>query len=248
MLIRVGSQDIAFSPAFTFVLRFSFSTSQTDSISFRMFSSTRDPPVDFPADLVSRVTMVNFSVSRDSSIPGIEVDFVSADCSSKFASSVSGPRPPSGTIAGDPTYYASKENSQLNFISSSQVCSRLSANLQGTSSMTTSESYALSLKCRSDSLRRSIGTLETLKREAAEDTRKVEEIDSVMAEVEQVTREYLPLAQACSSICSSLSIRVPPILPRHLRLRPPSQSLPHRRHRFPRTTLHPRQRPVPPRL
>lgn len=45
-----------------------------------------------------------------------------------------------------------------------------------------------------------IGTLETLKREAAEVTRKVEETDVVMAEVEQVTSEYLPLAQASSSI------------------------------------------------
>lgn len=45
-----------------------------------------------------------------------------------------------------------------------------------------------------------IGTLETLKLEAAEVTRKVEETDVVMAEVEQVTSEYLPLAQASSSI------------------------------------------------
>ena len=45
-----------------------------------------------------------------------------------------------------------------------------------------------------------IDTLETLKREAAEITRKVEETDLVMREVEQVTAEYLPLAQACSSV------------------------------------------------
>ena len=45
-----------------------------------------------------------------------------------------------------------------------------------------------------------IDTLETLKREAAEITRKVEETDVVMREVEQVTAEYLPLAQACSSV------------------------------------------------
>jgi dynein heavy chain 1 len=45
-----------------------------------------------------------------------------------------------------------------------------------------------------------IDTLETLKREVAEITRKVEETDVVMKEVEQVTAEYLPLAQACSSV------------------------------------------------
>lgn len=39
-----------------------------------------------------------------------------------------------------------------------------------------------------------------LKREAADVTRKVEETDTVMAEVEQVTNEYLPLAQACSNV------------------------------------------------
>ena len=39
-----------------------------------------------------------------------------------------------------------------------------------------------------------------LKREAADVTHKVEETDTVMAEVEQVTNEYLPLAQACSNV------------------------------------------------
>ncbi|KAF5329221.1 hypothetical protein D9758_018189 [Tetrapyrgos nigripes] len=45
-----------------------------------------------------------------------------------------------------------------------------------------------------------IDTLETLKREAAEITHKVEETNVVMKEVEQVTAEYLPLAQACSAV------------------------------------------------
>ena len=45
-----------------------------------------------------------------------------------------------------------------------------------------------------------IDTLETLKREAAEITRKVEETDVIMKEVETVTAEYLPLAHACSAV------------------------------------------------
>ena len=48
-----------------------------------------------------------------------------------------------------------------------------------------------------------IDTLETLKREAAEITRAVEETDVVMREVEQVTAEYHryhSLAPACSSV------------------------------------------------
>lgn len=45
-----------------------------------------------------------------------------------------------------------------------------------------------------------IVTLETLKREAADVAKKVEETDIIMQEVDQVTAEYLPLAQASSSI------------------------------------------------
>lgn len=43
-----------------------------------------------------------------------------------------------------------------------------------------------------------IDTLETLKNEAFDISSKVAETDTVMAEVEEVTNEYLPLAQACS--------------------------------------------------
>ena len=45
-----------------------------------------------------------------------------------------------------------------------------------------------------------ISTLETLKKEAAEVTRKVEETDVVMAEVETTSQQYSALAQSCSSI------------------------------------------------
>lgn len=45
-----------------------------------------------------------------------------------------------------------------------------------------------------------ITTLENLKKEAAEVTRKVEETDIVMAEVEAVSQQYLSLSSACSSI------------------------------------------------
>lgn len=47
---------------------------------------------------------------------------------------------------------------------------------------------------------RVIGTLETLKREAAEITKKVEETDVIMKDVDEVTRKYTPLALACSSL------------------------------------------------
>ena len=46
--------------------------------------------------------------------------------------------------------------------------------------------------------------LETLKKEAAEVTKKVEETDIVMAEVEAVSAQYRPLAQSCSSVYFTL--------------------------------------------
>ena len=47
-LITLGDQDIDLSPMFT------------------MFLSTRDPTVEFPPDICSRVTFVNFTVTRGS--------------------------------------------------------------------------------------------------------------------------------------------------------------------------------------
>lgn len=47
---------------------------------------------------------------------------------------------------------------------------------------------------------RIIATLEKLKEEAAEITRKVEETDVVMAEVEAVSDQYGALSHYCSSI------------------------------------------------
>ena len=59
-----------------------------------------------------------------------------------------------------------------------------------------------------------ITTLENLKKEAAEVTRKVEETDIVMAEVEAVSQQYLSLSSACSSIYFTMEalnqVRTPP--------------------------------------
>ncbi len=51
---------------------------------------------------------------------------------------------------------------------------------------------------------RIISQLENLKKEAGEVQRKVEETDIIMAEVETVSRQYLPLSTACSSIYFTL--------------------------------------------
>lgn len=51
---------------------------------------------------------------------------------------------------------------------------------------------------------RIIGHLETLKKEAAEVGKKVEETDVIMAEVDAVSQQYVPLALACSNIYFTL--------------------------------------------
>ena len=48
ILITLGDQDIDLCPSFT------------------IFLSTRDPTVEFPPDICSRVTLVNFTVTRSS--------------------------------------------------------------------------------------------------------------------------------------------------------------------------------------
>ena len=51
---------------------------------------------------------------------------------------------------------------------------------------------------------RIIGQLENLKKEAAEIQKKVEETDVIMAEVERVSQQYLPLSTSCSSLYFTL--------------------------------------------
>lgn len=49
-----------------------------------------------------------------------------------------------------------------------------------------------------------IASLETLKREASEIGKKVEETDRVIGEIETVSQQYMPLSQACSNIYFTL--------------------------------------------
>uniref|UniRef100_A0A1X7T3I1 Dynein heavy chain ATP-binding dynein motor region domain-containing protein n=1 Tax=Amphimedon queenslandica TaxID=400682 RepID=A0A1X7T3I1_AMPQE len=51
---------------------------------------------------------------------------------------------------------------------------------------------------------RIITELETLKEEAAEVQRKMEETDTVMAEVDRVSQQYLPLSTSCSAMYFTL--------------------------------------------
>ena len=45
-----------------------------------------------------------------------------------------------------------------------------------------------------------ISSLETLKKEAAEVSKKVDETDTIMKEIELTSQQYMPLSMACSGI------------------------------------------------
>jgi dynein heavy chain 1 len=152
VLMRLGNQDIDFSPSFT------------------MFLSTRDPSVEFSPDICSRVTFVNFTMTR-SSLQSQSLDQV-----------LKVERPDTERKRTDLMKVQGEFRLRLRTLEKLllQALNESSGNILDDDKV--------------------IDTLETLKREAAEVTRKVEETDVVMREVEQVTAEYLPLAQACSSI------------------------------------------------
>lgn len=152
VLIRLGNQDIDFSPAFT------------------MFLSTRDPSVEFSPDICSRVTFVNFTMTR-SSLQSQSLDQV-----------LKVERPDTERKRTDLMKVQGEFRVRLRTLEKLL----LQALNESTGNILDDDKV--------------IHTLETLKREAAEITRKVEETDVVMKEVEQVTAEYLPLAQACSSV------------------------------------------------
>ncbi|EMD41600.1 dynein heavy chain protein 1 [Gelatoporia subvermispora B] len=152
VLIRLGNQDIDFSPSFT------------------MFLATRDPSVEFSPDICSRVTFVNFTMTR-SSLQSQSLDQV-----------LKVERPDIERKRTDLMKMQGEFRLRLRTLEKLllQALNESSGNILDDDKV--------------------IDTLETLKREAAVITRKVEETDVVMKEVEEVTAEYSPLAQACSSV------------------------------------------------
>jgi dynein heavy chain 1 len=155
-LIRLGSQEIDFSPSFT------------------LFLSTRDPTVDFPPDICSRVTFVNFTVTPGS---------LQSQCLHQV---LKAERPDTDRRRRDLIKLRGEFQLRLRHLEKSLL-----------QALNDSKGNILD----DDVI---IGTLERLKQEAAEITSKVEETEVVMQEVETVTAGYLPLAQYCSSIFFSL--------------------------------------------
>lgn len=152
VLIRLGNQDIDFSPSFT------------------LFLSTRDPSVNFPPDICSRVTFVNFTVTRGS---------LQSQCLNKV---LKAERPDVDQRRTDLIKLQGEFQLKLRHLEKSllQALNESKGNILDDDKV--------------------IETLETLKKEAAEVTRKVDETNTVMQEVEQTTAVYTPLAHACSSI------------------------------------------------
>jgi dynein heavy chain 1 len=135
-----------------------------------MFLSTRDPSVEFSPDICSRVTFVNFTMTR-SSLQSQSLDQV-----------LKVERPDTERKRTDLMKVQGEFRLRLRTLEKLL----LQALNESTGNILDDDKV--------------IDTLETLKREAAEITHKVEETDVIMKEVEQVTAEYLPLAQACSSV------------------------------------------------
>jgi dynein heavy chain 1, cytosolic len=152
VLISLGDQDIDLSPSFV------------------IFLSTRDPTVEFPPDICSRVTFVNFTVTRSS---------LQSQCLNQV---LKAERPDIDEKRSDLLKLQGEFHLRLRQLEKSLL-----------QALNDAKGKILD----NDSV---ITTLETLKKEAADIGQKVEETDKVIAEIEKVSQQYLPLSQACSSI------------------------------------------------
>lgn len=152
VLITLGDQDIDLSPSFV------------------IFLSTRDPTVEFPPDICSRVTFVNFTVTRSS---------LQSQCLNQV---LKAERPDIDEKRSDLLKLQGEFHLRLRQLEKSLL-----------QALNDAKGKILD----DDSV---ITTLETLKREAADIGQKVEETDKVIAEIETVSQQYLPLSQACSNI------------------------------------------------
>ncbi|UZJ52281.1 hypothetical protein CBS101457_001601 [Exobasidium rhododendri] len=157
VLIRLGNQEIDFSPSFT------------------MFLSTRDPSVEFTPDVCSRVTFVNFTMTRGS-LQSQTLDQV-----------LKSERPDTDKKRTDLMKLQGEFRLRLRHLEKSLL-----------NALNDSKGNILD----DDKV---IDTLETLKKEAGEVTTKVEETDAIMTEVDQVTSQYIPLSKACSSLFFALN-------------------------------------------
>ncbi|OLL22334.1 Dynein heavy chain, cytoplasmic [Neolecta irregularis DAH-3] len=144
------------------------------SPAFRLYLCTRDPSATFSPDICGRVTFVNFTTTRSS---------LQAQCLNEVLK----------------TERPDVDQRRNNLIKSQGEFKLHLRRLEKRLLQALNESQGNILD---DDL--VIATLETLKLEAAEITRKVSETEGVMLEVEEITARYKPIAVACSTIFVTL--------------------------------------------
>ena len=152
VLITLGDQDIDLSPSFT------------------IFLSTRDPTVEFPPDICSRVTFVNFTVTRSS---------LQAQCLNQVLKTE---RPDIDQKRSDLLKLQGEFQLRLRHLEKELLTCLNEAKGRILDDNTV------------------ISTLEKLKKEAAEVSQKAEDTEEVMKQIETTSQQYMPLAAACSSI------------------------------------------------
>ncbi|RMZ70649.1 dynein heavy chain [Pyrenophora seminiperda CCB06] len=156
VLIQLGKQEIDFSP------------------SFRLYLSTRDPSANFPPDICSRTTFVNFTVTQSS----LQTQTLNEVLKSE--------RP-------------DVDERRSNLIKMQGEFAVHLRQLEKRLLQALNESRGNILDDD-----RVIETLETLKKEAKDISDKVSETAGVMTEVENITKEYTVVARSCSAIFAVL--------------------------------------------
>lgn len=156
VMITLGDKEIDYSPSFT------------------IFLSTRDASSRFAADLCSRVTLVNFSVTPSS---------LTLQCLSKV---LQAERPDISRSRSDLLKLQGEFRVRLRHLEESllNALNAVKGNILDSEEIITS--------------------LETLKQEAAEVMQKMADSETVMGEVTAVSESFRPFAAACSSIYFSL--------------------------------------------
>ncbi|KRZ77608.1 Dynein heavy chain, cytoplasmic [Trichinella papuae] len=156
VLITVGDQDIDLSP------------------SFQIFLSTRDPTIQLTPDICSRVTVINFTVTRSS---------LQSQCLNHI---LKAERPDIDSKRSDLMKLQGEFALRLRHLETSllQALNDVKGRILDDDSI--------------------ISTLETLKKEAAEVSRKASETETVMMEIEKTSQLYTPFSSYCASLYFTL--------------------------------------------
>ena len=144
------------------------------SPTFKLYLSTRDPLAAFPPDICSRTTFVNFTVTQSS----LQTQSLDAVLKSE--------RP-------------DVDQRRKNLI---RMQGEFTTHLRGLERRLLQALNESRGNILDDDV--VIETLETLKKEAAEISKKMAETDGVMGDVEKITLQYSSIARACSSVFSVL--------------------------------------------